>query len=389
MERLADKLVVLVACLPALVAAAGGTAGVGLVVALLAAVALAALCELARGRAALVPPLALCALACVLPEAAALLGVAAYDLCRVSAGERGCVRAVPAAVLVPLAWGAARGVPDGRAVLLAAVGVVVGGWLGLRVGASELRRRDALRTRDDLAAARLALVEKNRELLDAQDYEVRLATLAERARIARDIHDNVGHLLTRAVVQAEAYRVVHVGEPAEKDLAAVALTVREALDEVRASVHDLRDDACDLSVQVRAVVERACAGTALAPTVRVEAGEAPAAVAGCLTAVAREAVSNVLRHSSARHVSVELVEHPGLWRLTVTDDGTTPAGAPGSGPSMGLASMEERVRALGGTFRAGPGEGGGWTVFASVPRGREAEARGARGDSGVTTCCGM
>ena len=105
MERLADKLVVLVACLPALVAAAGGTAGAGLVVALLAAVALAALCELARGRAALVPPLALCALACVLPEAAALLGVAAYDLCRVSAGERGCVRAVPAAVLVPLAWG--------------------------------------------------------------------------------------------------------------------------------------------------------------------------------------------------------------------------------------------------------------------------------------------
>ena len=157
MERLADKLVVLVACLPALVAAAGGTAGAGLVVALLAAVALAALCELARGRVALVPPLAVCALACALPEAAALLGVAAYDLCRVSAGERRCVRAVPAAALVPLAWGAARGVPDGRAVLLATVGVVVGGWLGLRVGASELRRRDALRTRDDLAAARLAL----------------------------------------------------------------------------------------------------------------------------------------------------------------------------------------------------------------------------------------
>lgn len=368
MERLADKLVVLVACLPALVAAAGGTAGAGLVVALLAAVALAALCELARGRAALVPPLALCALACVLPEAAALLGVAAYDLCRVSAGERGCVRAVPAAALVPLAWGAARGVPDGRAVLLAAVGVVVGGWLGLRVGASELRRRDALRTRDDLAAARLALVEKNRELLDAQDYEVRLATLAERARIARDIHDNVGHLLTRAVVQAEAYRVVHSGEPAEKDLAAVALTLREALDEVRASVHDLRDDACDLSVQVRAVVERACAGTAVVPAVRVEAGEAPAAVASCLTAVAREAVSNVLRHADARHVSVELVEHPGLWRLTVTDDGTTPTGAPDSCPGMGLASMEERVRALGGAFRAGPGARGGWTVFASVPR---------------------
>ena len=121
----------------------------------------------------------------------------------------------------------------------------------------------------------------------------------------------------------------------------------------------------------------------------MEAGEAPAAVASCLTAVAREAVSNVLRHSNARHVSVELVEHPGLWRLTVTDDGTTAAGAPDSGPGMGLASMGERVRVLGGAFHAGPGAHGGWTVFASVPRGREAEARGARGDSGVTTCCGM
>ena len=128
---------------------------------------------------------------------------------------------------------------------------------------------------------------------------------------------------------------------------------------MRASVHDLRDDACDLSVQVRAVVERAFAGTAVVPAVRVEAGEAPAAVASCLVAVVREAVSNVLRHADARHVSVELVEHPGLWRLTVSDDGTAEAAGCGDGSGMGLTSMEERVRALGGAFRAGPGARGG------------------------------
>ena len=88
----------------------------------------------------------------------------------------------------------------------------------------------------------------------------------------------------------------------------------------------------------------------------------------------REAVSNVLRHADACHVSVELVEHPGLWRLTVTDDGR--GGAVGDGSGMGLASMEERVRALGGTFRAGPGTQGGWAVFASVPR-AGGEGRGA------------
>ena len=388
MERLVDKVVALVACLPALAAAARGTVGAAVVVALLAAVTSASLVEVLRGSVRLVPPLLCCALVCVLPNSAALLGVAACDLCFVASLEGGRARLAPLAALVALALGWCVGA-EGPVVLLAVLGAVVGAWLGLRAGVFECRDRDALRTRDELRAAELSLAEKNRELLDAQDYEVRLATLSERARIARDIHDNVGHLLTRAVVQAEAYRVMHSGEPAEKDLAAVALTVREALDEVRASVHDLRDDACDLSVQVRAVVERACEGTALAPTVRVEAGEAPAAVASCLTAVAREAVSNVLRHSNARHVSVELVEHPGLWRLTVTDDGTTAAGAPDSGPGMGLASMGERVRVLGGAFHAGPGAHGGWTVFASVPRGRGAEARGARGDSGVTTCCGM
>ena len=91
-------------------------------------------------------------------------------------------------------------------------------------------------------------------------------------------------------------------------------------------------------------------------------------MASCLTAVAREAVSNVLRHSNARHVSVELVEHPGLWRLTVTDDGTTAAGAPDSGPGMGLASMGSACGCSAGRFTLGPGAHGGWTVFASVPR---------------------
>ena len=92
-----------------------------------------------------------------------------------------------------------------------------------------------------------------------------------------------------------------------------------------------------------------------------------APAARCLLAVVREALSNTLRHSDARHVSVELAEHPGLWRLRVADDGDAAAPAP-DGAGMGLASMEERVRALGGSFQAGPGERGGWVVFASVPR---------------------
>ena len=62
------------------------------------------------------------------------------------------------------------------------------------------------------------------------------------------------------------------------------------------------------------------------------------------------------------------MEHPGFFQLEVTDDGTAADGTAAS-TGMGLASMRERVEALGGTFRAGPCADGGWRVFATVPKG--------------------
>ncbi|MBM6699861.1 sensor histidine kinase [Bifidobacterium pullorum subsp. saeculare] len=357
MGRIADKLIALACCVPALALAGTGFATTG---ALLAAAACAFAAELLPDRARPAPALCYCAFACALPVASLFAAPTAYDL----------ARRTPAAALVaaaPAAGALLAGAIAPDAALCGLIAGVVAAVLAVRTETMMRARSRILRRADELREHELRLEARNRDLLDAQDYEVRLATLGERARIAREIHDNVGHLLTRAAVQAEAFRVVHAGEPAERDLAAVAATVREALDEVRSSVHDLRDDATDLSVQVRAVVERACAGTDVAAEVSVEAGEVDAPVAACLVAVVREAVSNTLRHAHARHLRVELVEHPGLWRLTVTDDGAG-AGAAGGASGMGLASMEERVRALGGTFRAGPGATGGWTVFASVPR---------------------
>ncbi|MBM6775343.1 sensor histidine kinase, partial [Olsenella profusa] len=315
MERIADKLVVLACCAGTL--ALTGT-GPAVAASLLVAVTCAFLAEAVPGRAGLVLTVAPCALALAVPAAAAFVAPAAYDLAR----RRPWLAAVAAAAPLAVAWSGALPAPAAATALLACGCAVL---LARRTDRALAQRAENLRVADDLRERSLVLEGKVRETLDAQDYEVRLATLSERSRIAREIHDSVGHLLTRAVVQVEAQRVVHAGEPCEQDFAAVAGTLREALDEVRASVHDLRDDACDLSVQVRAAVEAACAGTRVAPTCRVEAGEAPPTVASCLLAVVREALSNVLRHSDARHVSVELAEHPGLWRLRVADDGSAPA----------------------------------------------------------------
>ncbi|HJA29218.1 MAG TPA: hypothetical protein IAA15_06590 [Candidatus Olsenella pullicola] len=367
MERIADKFVALACCAGALALTGTGADVVG---SLLASIACAFAPELLRGRARLVPTLAYAALSLAVPVAGAFVAPVAYDL---AAGHRTRWLAV-ACALLPLA-AAWRGELVAPAALVALLAVLVASLLAGRTSRMLGQRAENLRAADALRERELALEARNRDLMDAQDYEVRLATLSERARIAREIHDNVGHLLTRAVVQAEAQRVVHAGQECERGFAAVAGTLREALDEVRASVHDLRDDGCDLSVQLRAAAEAVCADSGVEVSCRTEASDVPPAVASCLLAVAREALSNTLRHAHARHVSVEFAEHPGIWRLRVADDGTPgadagPPPAPGY-PGMGLASMEERVRALGGTFRAGPGEHGGWVVFASVPRREE------------------
>ena len=231
-------------------------------------------------------------------------------------------------------------------------------------------------TRDALRGRTLELAAKNRDLMDRQEYEVELATLAERARIAREIHDNVGHLLTRATLQVEALRVVHAGEPrVAADFADVGTTLGEALDTVRASVHALREDSVDLSVQMRKVVADVTAAAPLAVELDVRCDRVPPNACSCLLAVTREALSNVLRHAEAERVVLRCVEHPGFFQLEVTDDGTargadgTVADGTAASTGMGLASMRERVEALGGTFRAGPCADGGWRVFATVPKG--------------------
>ncbi|MCI2242626.1 sensor histidine kinase [Adlercreutzia faecimuris] len=237
-------------------------------------------------------------------------------------------------------------------------------------------RRATLALRDQVQERSIALARRNRDLMDRQDLEVRCAVLDERGRIAREIHDNVGHLLTRSLLQVEALRVTQAATPAAEGLAAVSATLDEALGTVRASVHDLHDGAFDARTALERAVGDWEAGDA---TLVYDAGPLPRPVAYAVLAVAREALSNAARHGGARAVAVELAEYPGFWRLTVADDGTGgpgssgPADGAGEAAGMGLASMRERVEALGGTLSAGPAAAGGFAVRAIIPREREGE----------------
>ena len=381
MNRLFDKSIVLACCIAA---AMGLAVDARLVAAFCLGVAVASLTEIAQGerarRAGEAASYAYIMVAVFVPSFVPFAPLALYDIARRVRREHVWVALGAGAIFVCalVAYAHAGALPT-RALLLTAILSVAATLLSLRTAQLEREQERMRRTRDELQERALALEARNRDLADRQDYEVELATLAERARIAREIHDNVGHQLTRASLQTEALRVVHANEPGvAADFADVKRTVDEALQLVRSSVHALNDNAANLSVQLERIVEGARSDGGPQIELEVLAEHAPANVANCFAAVLREALSNAIRHACAHAVTVRCMEHPSFYQLIVTDDGAGGAQASGRNVTggMGLGSMRERVEALGGTFTAGPRAGaGGWRVFATVPKQQGDEGR--------------
>lgn len=377
MERVVDETIILLLCLAAMAGAslvAGEGAGAqdvaGLLLAACLAGADAALPEdgrhgAAARRARAIAAAALLAAAMAWAPLVPFVPLVAY---LGLAGGPAPLRVLW--LLPPLAWATRDPAMAAAAAAIGAVACLMA-WRTRRLVAGQ---RATLALRDRVQERSLALAQRNRDLMERQDLEVRCAVLDERGRIAREIHDNVGHLLTRSLLQVKALRVTCEDADAAAGLDAVAATLDEALGTVHASVHDLHDDAFDARTSLERVVDGWEAGDA---TLAYEAGPLPQPVAYALVAVTREALSNAARHGDARSVTVELVEYPGFWRLTIADDGAgargARAGEPGgagtsAGEGLGLRSMRERVEALGGTFGAGPTARGGFAVRASIPR---------------------
>ena len=381
MNRLFDKSIVLACCIAA---ALGLAVDARLVAAFCLGVVVASLAEVAQGerarRASEAASYAYVIVAVFVPSFASFAPLALYDIARRVRREHAWVAlgggAIFACALV--AYAHAGALPT-RTLLLTAILSIAATLLSLRTAQLEREQERMRRIRDQLQERALALEARNRDLADRQDYEVELATLAERARIAREIHDNVGHQLTRASLQTEALRVVHANEPGvAADFADVKCTVDEALQLVRSSVHALNDNAADLSVQLERIVEDVRSNGGPHIELEVLAEHAPANVVNCFAAVLREALSNTMRHARAQNVTVRCMEHPSFYQLIVTDDGTGAAktNSQGIAEGMGLGSMRERVEALGGTFTAGPRAGApGWRVFATIPKQQGDDAR--------------
>jgi two-component system sensor histidine kinase DesK len=200
------------------------------------------------------------------------------------------------------------------------------------------------------------------------DEEIeRLATIAERERIARDLHDLLGHTLSVIVLKAElASRLVPADpERAGREMREVEQTARTALDEVRTAVAGYR--ARGLGAEL-ASARRALAAAGVDVDATVDLPLLPAEHEAALALALREAVTNVVRHAGASRIRIRARATGDDVELEVSDDGRGASGRDGAG----LAGMRERVGALGGRvdLQTGPagGSGPGTRVVVRLPR---------------------
>ena len=129
--------------------------------------------------------------------------------------------------------------------------------LALRTSQEEAARTSLHVVRDNLRKKVLTLQDTNAQLLQAQDYELRAAALSERTRIAREIHDGVGHVLTRLLLRVKALQVTHRDEPGVvADLATLDSDLDEALDSMRRSVHALSEEGEELATSLNLLGSR-------------------------------------------------------------------------------------------------------------------------------------
>ena len=293
-----------------------------------------------------------------------------YALARLGALTTRRARMTAVAACVPFVAAVAARVRDMPVLALALAVCALAALLALRTVQEAEARRSLHVVRDDLREKVLTLQDTNARLLQAQDYELRAAALAERTRIAREIHDGVGHLLTRLLLQVKALQVVHREEPGVvADLTTLDGGLDEALDSMRRSVHALSDDGEELATSLNLLGSR-CGIESVRVDCSTEA-EPPAVVARCVVAVVREALTNAARHGGARSARVAVTDYPAFWQVTVDNDGIVPvegepAAAGRGGSGLGLRSMTERVEALGGRVRITPRPR--FTVFATIPK---------------------
>ncbi|UMP02460.1 sensor histidine kinase [Amycolatopsis sp. EV170708-02-1] len=281
------------------------------------------------------------------------LPVLAMTLARAKPGQGRGISAI--AVTLAVAVGIAQLPRAGTKTLVWSL-IVVAATIAAGYGMQQRRR--ALEQAD--AAERTTVEERAKR-----------ATLQERAQIARELHDIIGHHLSLIALRTDSarYRVPDVSEAAEEEFRAIGVAAREALDEARRLVGVLRDTDAEPEhepqpglAEVPALID-GCRASGIEIRAEIDGGDdVPALIELAAYRILQEALSNAARHSPGADVDVEVRRTPDGLTLLVENGAPSRLAAPTAGDGTGLAGIAERVTLIGGTYAAGPRPDGGFRV---------------------------
>lgn len=214
-----------------------------------------------------------------------------------------------------------------------------------------------------------------RELAAAREHEAELAALKERERIARDMHDSLGHALVSLSVQLEAAQRLYKKDPerASAQMDEMKAMTRQSMDALRRTLAGLRapglgDRPLRQAIQEMSIAVSQRSGVAVSCDVAPEVDHLNPALAEEVWGVTQEALTNIEKHAQARHAEVWVDVAPNALRLRVCDDGIgLPPDALSKAGHYGLRGMRERVEGVGGALTVSRNAHAGTCVEASIP----------------------
>lgn len=230
------------------------------------------------------------------------------------------------------------------------------------------------RLRDDSAESRERLRAQNVELINAKDSEVYTAQLAERNRIAREIHDNVGHMLSRALLQMGALLSIYKEEPMHAQLESVRETLDAAMNNIRSSVHDLHSESIDVKENIEQMTEPLQDKFKVNLDIDVSSDVARQ-IKYAVIGITKEAISNIIKHSSNNNVDIRFDEHPSMYQLIIHDYAGDAFGnrmlkretaKVNDDVGIGLENIQSRVESVGGTLLIT--RENGFRIFVTIPK---------------------
>lgn len=226
---------------------------------------------------------------------------------------------------------------------------------------------------DEARQQALENVRKRREIRDRTENEIYTARLKERNRIAREIHDNVGHMITRVIVQMKAIQIINKDPVVGEQLESVSDTLDLAMTGIRRSVHELHDDSIDLAIGVNDIAKTLPERFTCDVSTSIESpadNETKTAILGII----KEAVTNISKHSNGDKVSIEVVENVSFWKVLIHDNGKCSKmdysdvdRMTSDGHGIGLSNIFDRAHGVCGRARISSDESG-FDVHVTIPK---------------------